>query len=128
VNVLNKYGLAPLAAALKAGDEAAVAKVLAADFTGTEPGEAGAVKTTGFAAVDRRTAGDKPLSLTRQQFATRLLGWRKLFTGAPTVSLATATINPKDPANQDGAWEGTVLVRLVGTAVTGGPVEVSANV
>lgn len=128
VNVLNKYILSPLAEALKAGDEAAVAKVLATDFIGSEPGEVDAVKTTGFAAVDRRTVGDKTLSLSREQFAARLMGWRKLLDPAPSVSLATATLSPKDASKPDGAWEGNVLVRLVGTAAGGGRAEVTATV
>lgn len=127
VNVLNKYGLAKLSAAVKAGDEAAVSKLLAAEFTGTEPGDGGRVKTTGFAAVDRRTADDKPLSLTRSQFAARLLEWRKLFAPNPSVSFATATLSAKEPAKPDGVWEGTVLIRLAGTAVGGGVAEVSGS-
>ncbi len=128
VNVLNKYGLAPLAAALKAGDADGVTQVLAADFVGSEPGESGKVQTTGFAAVDRRTAGDKPLSLTRAEFAARVLGWRTLFADGPTVSLATATLTPKDPTKPGGVWQGTVQVRLAGQAAGGGVAEVTASV
>ncbi len=128
VNVMNKYGLAPLAAALKAGDADGVTKVLADDFVGSEPGESGKVQTTGFASVDRRTVGDKPLPLSRAQFAARVLGWRKLFADSPAVSLATATLTPKDPTNPGGVWEGTVLVRLVGPAAGGGIAEVTASV
>jgi HEAT repeat protein len=128
VNVLNKYGLVKLSAAVKAGDEAAVRALLAADFAGSEPGDAGRVTTTGFAAVDRRTADDKPLSLTAPQFAARLMGWRKLFADSPSVSFATATLTAKDMAKPDGPWEGTVLVRLAGTAAGGGVAEVSASV
>lgn len=127
VNVMNRHGLAPLAAALKAGDEAGVAKVLSADFAGREPGDAGRVRATGFASVDRRTLGADPVALTRAAFVDRLMGWRTLFADTPTVSLAAATLAPVDPAKPAGGWEGTVLVRLVGRAAGGGMAEVTAT-
>jgi HEAT repeat protein len=127
VNLLNQYGLAKLSAAVKAADEAAVAKILAAEFSGSEPPAGGGLKTTGFAAVDRRAAGDKPVSLDRSQFAARLLEWRKLFDPAPSVSFNTATLGPKDAAKPDGPWEGNVLVRVAGPAAGGGVAEVTAT-
>lgn len=126
VNVLNQYGLAPFAAAVAAGDEAGLAKLLADGFAGSEPAEQGGVKVSGFATVDRRAAGDKPVSLSGPQFVARLVGWRKLFGPAPSVKLVAATLQPSDPANLDGAWAGNAQLRLVGEAAGGGPAEVTA--
>ena len=126
VNVFNRYGLAPLADAFAASDRKSLTAVIAADFTGSEPTDAGAVKTTGFAAVDRRAADDKPQSLTGSQFAARLLEWRTLFAVKPSVKWVTATLTTKDAAKPDGAWEGVTQLRLVGHAAGGGLAEVTA--
>lgn len=128
VNILNKYGLAPFAAAIAARDKKAIATLLASEFTGSEPTATGKVKATGFAVVDRRTAGGQSISLTGPQFASRLLEWRNLFTDNPSVKLVAATLNPKDESKPDGPWAGVTLLRLVGDAVGGGRAEITATV
>lgn len=125
VNELNQYGFAPLAAAVAAGDEKALAKLLADGFAGSEPTEPG-LTLTGFAAVERRAAGDKVVSLTGSQFVARLIGWRKLFGSGVSVKLVGATLQPTDPADLDGAWAGNAQLRLVGESASGGPAEVTA--
>ncbi|MCU0706075.1 MAG: FG-GAP-like repeat-containing protein, partial [Fimbriiglobus sp.] len=128
VNVLNKYGLGPLAVAIKAGDEPSVTRILSSTFVGTEPTKTAGRKTDGYATVDRRVAGGTPDPLSREGFAARLLEWRQLFAPAPSVSLATATLSAKDEAQVKGGWVGDVLVRLVGSTADGGLAEVTATV
>jgi HEAT repeat protein len=126
VNVLNRYGLTPLADAVTGSNRNAIEAFFTADFTGFEPTDVGAVKTTGFAAVERRAAGDNLLPLTGPQFAARLLEWRAMFTGEPSVRWVTATLSPKVAEKPDGEWEGVTQLRIVGDAIGGGKAEVTA--
>src|SRR5262249_39722276 len=115
-NVLVKRGFGPLAEALKAADAAALSRLLADDFAGTDLGQPQRVRAaSGPAEVERlQGAGRPPVPLDRDAFVSRLLEFRKPFAGTPGVKFALMTLGPKVRGQLDGAWEGTAQLRLFG--------------
>jgi HEAT repeat protein len=126
-NVLNKYGFEPFAAAMARGNEPELARFLASTFTGSELGNPVRVKSSGFMDVERlQNSASLSVSLTAQQFVTRLVEWRALFDPKPKVKLVVATLKPRDPAHPEGIWEGRAQLRIHGESSPGAPVEVTA--
>lgn len=129
VNVLNKYGFEPLAAALARGEAAELARFLAPQFTGSELADPTRVKSSGAADVERlQGSGKPPAPLTATQFVGRLVEWRKVFGAVPKVKLVAATLRPKDPTDPDGVWEGLAQLRMHGESLPGAPAEVTAAI
>lgn len=127
VNVLNKYGFEPLAAALRRADAAALERLLAPGFAGSEPDGADAVAARGYASVERVRAGAKGARpLTRERFVNRLIELRRACDAGASVKLVVATLKPKDLAAPEGVWEGTALLRVHGQSPAG-PAEVTAT-
>jgi HEAT repeat protein len=127
-NLLVAYGFDPLAEALKRADAAALYRLLADDFAGTEPGEARRVRAdTGYAQVERlHDAGRPPVTLNRAAFVARLLEFRRVFGDTPPqVKLALMTLSPRRRGQLDGPWEGTAQLRLFGERARGAPAEVT---
>jgi hypothetical protein len=127
VNVLNKYGFEPLAAALLQADREALTRFLARSFAASDLGDARRAKLSGFADVERLHAADPQPPATAAQFVGRLLEWRKQFGPAPKVKLVAATLRPANAANPSGNWEGRALLRLHGESAAGAPAEVNAT-
>ncbi|HZT80935.1 MAG TPA: FG-GAP-like repeat-containing protein, partial [Gemmataceae bacterium] len=128
-NVLARRGFGPLAEALKKGDTAALSRILADDFAGTDLGEPRRVRVaTDYAEVERlEDAGRPAVPLGRNDFVARLLGFRQVFAGAaPKAKLKLMTLRPRDRGRFDGPWEGTALLRLYGEHAPGKPAEVAA--
>src|SRR5207248_2074904 len=83
--LLGKHGFQPLAAALRRADAAALAALLAPDFTGKDlqkPREV-AVRNDFAQVVRREDAGQPPAVLTAAQFVERLLEYRSKFAQPP---------------------------------------------
>jgi hypothetical protein len=126
-NLLVKHGFAALAGALKDADAAALSRLLADDFAGTDLREPRHIRAvTDYAEVERlQDDGRPPVPLDRAAFVVRLLEYCKTFADTtPQVKLALMTLNPKRRGQLDGAWEGTAQVRLYGESARGAPVEV----
>jgi len=129
-NVLVKYGFGPLAAAIRANDAAALVRLMADDFAGTDLADPRRVRAaTGFAEVERvQDAGRPPVSLGRDAFANRLLEFRQPFAAAaPQVKVALMTLSPKNRGDLAGPWEGTAQLRLAGEHAPGAPAEAVAT-
>jgi hypothetical protein len=128
-NLLVKHGFAALADALKRGDAAALSRLLADVFAGTDLREPRRVRAaTGGGEVERlQDAGRPPLPLGRDAFVARLLALRREF-GArpPQAKLALMTLHPKRRGDLGGRWEGTAQLRLHGESAPGAPAEVVA--
>lgn len=124
-NVLSKYGFGKLAAALRDADAAALTRLLADDFAGTDLAEPRRIKSsTAFASVERvQDAGKPPIPLGRDAFAARLLAFRKPFGTAPQTKLSLMTLSPKDRGELAGPWVGTAQLRLAGEHAPGAPAE-----
>jgi hypothetical protein len=126
-NQLNKHGFGALAQALRGGDAAALTRLLADDFAGSDLRDPRRIHTTGPAEVERlQDAGRPPLPLNRSAFVARLLEFRKLFTGEPQVKLALMTLSPVKRGQFDGRWQGMAQLRLAGEHAAGAPAEVVA--
>jgi hypothetical protein len=125
-NLLVKDGFGPLAGALKGADAAALARLLADDFTGADLQKPRRVRAAGYAEVERlEDAGHAPIPLSRDAFVARLLGFRKVFAAAaPEVKFALMTLGPKKRGQLDGAWAGTAQLRLYGEHAKGAPAEI----
>jgi HEAT repeat protein len=125
-NLLVKRGFGPLAEALKGADAAALSRLLADDFAGTDLGQPRRVRAaTDYAEVERlQDAGRPPVPLDRDAFVARLLDFRKGFAGTPGVKFALMTLSPKVRGQLDGPWEGTAQLRLFGEHAPGAPAEV----
>ncbi len=127
-NVLNKYGFEPLAAAVVRGDATELARFLAPEFAGSEPGTPTVTKSGGYADVERvQESGAPPAPLTAAQFVRRVVEFRRTFGAAPKVKLVVATLHPKDPDRGEGVWAGKAQLRIHGTTPAGGPAEVTAT-
>ncbi|HJZ94556.1 MAG TPA: FG-GAP-like repeat-containing protein [Gemmataceae bacterium] len=130
-NVLTKHGFCSLAAALKSGDRAALARLVADDFVGTDLAEPRRVRTASdFVSVERVQDGaHPPARLDRAAFVDRLMSSRGIFGGAaPDVKLALMTLSPKMRGQLDGPWQGSAQVRLFGEHAKGAPAEVVMTV
>lgn len=125
-NILTKHGFGPLASALKAGDAAALSRLMADDFTGADLNDPRRIQVSGYAQVERlEDAGHPPLPLSRDSLVARLLEFRALFREtAPQVRFSLITLSPKRRGDLDGAWEGTALLRLHGEHNKGAPAEI----
>jgi HEAT repeat protein len=126
-NVLTKHGFCSLAAALKTGDRAALARLLADDFVGMDLAEPRRVRAASeFVSVERvQDGGHPPARLDRAAFVDRLLDSRRIFgAAAPDVKLALMTLSPKTRGQLDGPWQGSAQVRLFGEHAKGAPAEV----
>jgi hypothetical protein len=127
VNVINKYGFEPLASALAAGNSVRLARFFAPRFSGSEPADPIRAQLTGFANVERiQGSGRPPEPLTATQFVARLAALRQVFGAAPQVKLVAATLNPKEPADPAGLWQGQAQLRMHGESTAGAPAEVTA--
>jgi hypothetical protein len=125
-NVQGKRGFSRIAEALKNADAAALSRLLAEDFAGTDLREPGRVRAAGdFGEVERlQDAGRPPLPMNREAFVSRLLDFRKLFGEArPQVELKLMTLSPKIRGRLDGIWQGTAQLRLYGERAPGAPAE-----
>lgn len=125
-NILVKHGFAPLAAALKQSDPAALARLLADDFTGAELREPRRIRASaGLLEVERlqpSAHGSTPIG--RDAFIARLMEWRRLFAAAPpNVKFSLMNLGPKVRKQLEGDWEGTALLRLYGDYSPGAPAE-----
>jgi HEAT repeats/FG-GAP-like repeat len=128
-NVLVKHGFGRLAAAIRTGDRAALAGLLAEDFRGTDSRDPERVVRAGVVRVERlQDAGRPPLELSRDAFLDRLMVYRRLFPNEPQVKLALMSLSPKARGQLDGPWEGTAQLRLYGEHASGAPAEVVATV
>jgi len=126
-NLLVKHGFGPLAKALKNADRAALLGLLSDDFTGRDLNQPRHVRAVlPDVEVERfENAGHPPRSLSRREFADRLLSYRKLFADKPPeVKLALMTLHPQQRGRLEGLWEGTAQLRLWGESVRGAPAEV----
>jgi hypothetical protein len=126
-NQLVRYGFRPLGEALKRADAAALTRMLAADFAGTDLHEPTRQRAKmGDAEVERlQDAGRPPGRLDREAFVRRLLGFRGVFAGTPPqVQLALKTLSPCRRGQLDGEWEGAAQLRLHGESTPGAPAEV----
>jgi hypothetical protein len=124
-NLLAKHGFGPLAAALQKADAAALERLLAADFHGTDlerPTEAALHNE--LLDVVRHTDAGHTAPVDRAGFVERLLGWRRLFATPPKVKLALMGLSPVSPASPDGPWQGSGQLRLWGEHAKGKPAEV----
>lgn len=125
-NVLVKHGFGPLATALAEADAAALARLLAEDFVGSDLEQPRTTRATvGDAEVERLTpSGQPPRRLGRDAFVARLLELRRAFPGAaPTVKGALMALGPKTRGQLDGPWEAKVQLRLHGEQAPGAPAE-----
>ena len=124
-NVLVKHGFGRLAAALRAADRAALARLLADDFAGTDLADPRRVRAaTPFADVERiQDGGRPPAARGRAAFVDRLLEFRRPFATAPNVKLALMTLGPRRRGDLAGPWEGTAQLRLAGEHAPGAPAE-----
>ena len=126
-NVLSKVGFRALAAAIKSGDSAALARLMADDFTGTDLGDPRRVRAASdFVAVERlEDSGRTPVSLSRAGFVDRLLAARREFEQKPPdVKFALITLSPKTRGDLEGLWQGSAQLRMFGEATKGAPAEV----
>ena len=122
-NVLARHGFGPLAAALKAGDRAALTRLLADGFTATAPaGPPDTRVAVGFAHVERTQANSRARFGPRE-FADHLLGYRAGFAAPPAVTGSLMTLRPARRGELTGGWEGTFQLRLAGEHAAGAPAE-----
>lgn len=127
-NLLVKHGFSALADALTRADSAALARLLADDFTGADLHAPRRIRSSaGLLDVERLQPGtDATVPLGRDAFVARLLQWRRTFTAAPPqVKFSLMNLGPKIRQQQDGAWVGTALLRLYGEHARGKPAEVA---
>jgi hypothetical protein len=124
-NVLVKEGLAVLAKAIQAGDEAALGRILAPDFRGADLKEPRRVAVAADTyQVERLEAAHASASLDRAAFTARLLQWRRTFGKTPPkAKFSIIELRPKTRRQVDGPWEGTALLRLHGEQHAGAPAE-----
>jgi hypothetical protein len=127
-NVLTKYGFAPLAAALLASDAAALDRLLAADFTASQPRQARQAHLHSDVLDVTRSSEDGGASrlLDRQGFIAELLSWRRPYGQQVKAKLALMTLSPVERGVQAGLWQGTAQLRLWGEVEKGKPAEVIA--
>jgi hypothetical protein len=128
-NLLNKHGFQVLAAALRAGDAAALTQLLSPTFTGRAPARPREAHLhTAFADV-RREQADGPdfIAVARAEFVSRLLAYRKPFATPPKVQAKLTRLAPVQRSDLAGRWEGAMLLRLAGEAGPGRPAEVLAQ-
>jgi hypothetical protein len=126
-NLLSKHGWSKLGAALASADGAALARILAADFSGTFPSQQRRVRTAvAYAAVDRlEDVGHPPERVDSRAVCARLLELRKVFTArAPHVKVKTITLSPRRRGRLTGTWQGTAKIRMYGEYAPGAPAEV----
>jgi HEAT repeat protein len=126
-NLLVKHGFGPFAAALRTADAAALSRLLADDFTGTDLGRPHCVRAVNdYAQVERlQESGNQAVPLNRADFVARLLEFRKVFADQPPqVKFALMTLSPQRRGRLDGGWEGTAQLRLHGEHARGAPAEV----
>jgi hypothetical protein len=124
--LLSKFWFHELADALAENDKAGLTAMLDKSFTaqvlrqGTEEKLA-----CEFVQITRvKDAGYTPTSLDAGDFVALLLDFRKPFVGVPRVKVYPKTLAPETPANLDGVWQGTGVVRIWGEAGQGRPREV----
>jgi hypothetical protein len=128
-NLLVKHGFGPLSAALRAADRAALTRLLADDFRGTDLRDPDRIASAGFARVERlQDSGRPPAALSREAFVDRLFAFRNQFPVPPQVKIALMTLSPKVRGQLGGPWEGTAQLRLAGEHAPGAPAEVVATV
>jgi hypothetical protein len=127
-NVLTKYGFAPLAAALLASDAAALDRLLAADFTASQPRQPRQVHLhSDVLDVTRSLAdGGPPRPLDRQAFIAELLSWRRPYGQQVKAKIALMALSPVERGVLEGPWQGTAQLRLWGEVEKGKPAEVIA--
>lgn len=125
-NLLSRYGFGALADALKRGDTAALTALLAADFVGWKPSQPREVLLENdLAAILRQEdTGLKPLRLNAEEFAAKLLEYRRLFPQPPQVKLALMGLSPDQRDKLDGLWSGTCQLRMWGETSPGQPAEI----
>jgi hypothetical protein len=127
-NVLTKYGFAPLAAALLASDAAALDRLLAADFTASQPRQPRQVHLhTDVLDVTRSSdAGGSPQPLDARAFIAELLSWRRPYGQQVKAKIALMALSPVERGVLAGPWQGTGQLRLWGEVEKGQPAEVIA--
>jgi hypothetical protein len=127
-NVLTKYGFAPLAAAILASDRAALERMLAADFTGSQPHKPRQVHlhTDVLDVVRSSDDGGPPRALDRQGFIAELLSWRRRYGKEVKAKVALMALSPVQRGATSGPWQGTGQLRLWGEVDKGKPAEVIA--
>lgn len=129
-NILVKHGFGPLAAALKAGDRTAIAKMLAPGFVAADIREPKIVTSeSGPQVIERREESGKPAEpITMERFLDLLLSYRRLFTAEPPgVKFNMMTLSPEKYGDLDSKiWKGTVQLRLHGESTKGAPAEIVA--
>jgi hypothetical protein len=126
-NVLNRVGFPALAAALKAGDEKALAAMLAPAFVGEVPQQPDEVSIRNeFVDVVRQSdAGKPPARLDGGQFVANLIEYRRLFQHSVKGSkVALMKLRPTRENDLDAPWEGTGQLRVWGEREPGQPAEV----
>lgn len=125
-NLLVKRGFAALAVGLKANDAAALSRLLADDFHGFDLDRPQRIRVDrDYARMERsQDAGHPPRPISRQEFVTRLLTYRRLFENTPPqVKVALMTFHPCTREQLDGDWEGTAQLRIYGEKNRGAPAE-----
>ena len=127
-NLLSKYGFKPLAAALVAGDEASLRRLLTADFRGSLLEGARAVSLhTPVADVVRRSRDVRPAPAAgAKEVLEELLGYRRPFKHRVQAKLAVMSLTPSDLSDFERPWDGTAQLRLWGETAPGKPREVVA--
>ncbi len=111
-----------ITAALAQSDRQALLEFFHADFHGSLPSQQTAESIDrGFAQFIYYNSGDVPAD--REHFADWLLEQVREFRTTPRVQLALLYLNPQQPENMDGVWEGTWILRISGTRTDDGPGE-----
>jgi hypothetical protein len=126
-NLLVKYGFKPMAEALVKSDRTALLALLAANFSGQTLDKPREVRMTSeFGEATRLEDSGQPLqSLSREEFAERLLEFRKPFGSPPKASFSLMTLSPITRGDLGGPWQGTALLRMWGESRPDQPREVT---
>jgi hypothetical protein len=124
-NLLSRYGFSALASALKRGDPAGLAALLADDFKGWTLSQPREVRLEGDLGqvLRQEDAGQPPLPLSAEEFVAQLLQYRRLFPQTPQVKLALMALSPERRDDLDGPWSGTCQLRMWGETKPGQPAE-----
>jgi hypothetical protein len=124
-NLLNKYGLKRLGAALAAEDRDALFAMFAPEFEARLFSQARRAKLEGasFEVERQERQGDGAQTLAAAEFVDWLLELRKPFSPPPKLEFGISSLSPAARDELDGDWQGTCKMRLWGSAGPDHPAE-----